>query len=117
VAQLRALIRHLGSKSFPPGRTELNLARGALLRQACASLAPKRASLQEMLLRLTQQPQANLLARKAHSEVFETIADAIKRLDHLELVVDRLEFFPQALDMAVDCAIIDIDLVIIGGIH
>src|SRR5690606_21487897 len=45
------------------------------------------------------------------------IADAIKRFDCVEGVIDFLEFLAQALDVAVDGAVIYIDLVVIGGIH
>src|SRR5271165_4167469 len=47
----------------------------------------------------------------------EPIADAIKGLDHLELVIDNLEFLAQPLDVAVDRAVIDIDLIVIGRVH
>src|SRR5262245_43331011 len=47
----------------------------------------------------------------------KTIADAIKRFDHLEIVVNDLEFLAQTLDVAVDGAIIDIDLIVVGGVH
>src|SRR5580658_3055093 len=47
----------------------------------------------------------------------ETITDAVKCFDHLEVVVDGFEFFAQALDVAVDRAVIDIDLIVIGGVH
>src|SRR5690554_5243857 len=45
------------------------------------------------------------------------IADAIKRFDRVEAVIDFLEFLAQALDVAVDGAVIHIDLIIIGSIH
>src|SRR5262245_33082678 len=47
----------------------------------------------------------------------ETIADAIQRFDHLEIVVNDLEFLAQALDVAVDGAVIHVDLVVIGRVH
>ncbi|SPU62348.1 Uncharacterised protein [Brucella melitensis] len=47
----------------------------------------------------------------------ETITDAVERFDHLEAVVNRLELLAQTLDVAVDGAIIHIDLFIIGRIH
>src|SRR5688500_11659610 len=43
----------------------------------------------------------------------ETVSHPVERLDHIELVVHRLELLPQALDVAVDGAIVDIHLVII----
>src|SRR6185437_7757833 len=47
----------------------------------------------------------------------EAVADAIERLDHLEVVVDHLELLAQPLDVAVDGAVVDIDLVVVGGVH
>src|SRR5580704_682053 len=47
----------------------------------------------------------------------ESVADPVKGLQHVEGVVDLLEFLPQALDVAVDRAVVDIDLIVIGGIH
>src|SRR5690606_28960804 len=47
----------------------------------------------------------------------ETIADAIERFDHFEIVVNRLELLAQTLDMAVNRAVIHIDLLIISRIH
>src|ERR1700731_3678609 len=57
----------------------------------------------------------NLGARA--SSFLEAIADAIKGLDHLEIVIHDLEFLAQALDVAVNRAVVDIDLIIIGRIH
>src|SRR6185437_16737001 len=51
------------------------------------------------------------------SGLLETIADAVQCLDHLEIVVDHLELLAQTLDVAVDGAIVDIDLIVIGRIH
>src|SRR5215472_2315955 len=47
----------------------------------------------------------------------ETVADAIERLDHIEIVVALLEFLAQSLDVAVDRAVVDIDLIVVGGVH
>src|SRR5579875_811107 len=55
-------------------------------------------------------------ARNATS-LLEAIADAVQRLDHLEVLVHELEFLAQPLDMAVDGAVVDIDLIVIGGVH
>src|SRR5476649_2687345 len=46
-----------------------------------------------------------------------TIADAIQRLDGVEIVGHRLELLAQPLDVAVDGAVVDIDLVVIGRVH
>src|SRR6188474_3386573 len=51
------------------------------------------------------------------SGFLEAIADAVQRLDHLEIVVDHLELLAQPLDVAVDGAVVDIDLVVIGRVH
>src|SRR5690242_9663451 len=47
------------------------------------------------------------------SSLLEAISNAIERFDHLEVVVDLLELLAQALDMAVDGPVVDIDLVVI----
>src|SRR3954464_1946535 len=49
--------------------------------------------------------------------LLEPIADAIERFDHVEVVVGPLELLAQALDVAVDGAVVDVDLVVVGGIH
>src|SRR5579862_5837317 len=54
---------------------------------------------------------------KGASRFLETIADAIERLDHLKVVVHDLELLAQALDVAVDGAVVDIDLIVIGRVH
>src|SRR6266550_4238291 len=54
---------------------------------------------------------------KRRSGFLEAIADAVQRLDHLEIVVDHLELLAQPLDVAVDGAVVDIDLVVIGRVH
>src|SRR5215208_7782843 len=51
------------------------------------------------------------------SGFLEAITDAIQRLDHVEGVVHRLELLAQTLDVAVDRAVIHIDLVVVSGIH
>src|SRR5262245_32031321 len=47
----------------------------------------------------------------------EAVADAVKRLDHIERVIDLLEFLAQTLDVTVDRAVIDINLIVVGRIH
>src|SRR5437870_2666001 len=51
------------------------------------------------------------------SAVAVSIADAIEGFDLRELRIDVLEFLAQALDVAVDRPIIDINVLAIGGIH
>src|SRR5215472_12171578 len=53
----------------------------------------------------------------ASSAIAVTVSDAIQRLDLLEIVVHDLELLAQPLDVAVDGAIIDIDVLAIGGVH
>ena len=47
----------------------------------------------------------------------ELIADAVECLDHFEIGFDRLEFLSQSLDVAVDGAVVDIDVIAIGRVH
>src|SRR4029078_10334517 len=62
--------------------------------------------------------QAAQVGRDIKNTLFlKAISDAIERLDHLEIVVNALEFLAQTLDVSVDCPIVDINLVVIGGIH
>src|SRR5438477_13029499 len=49
--------------------------------------------------------------------LLEAVADTVERLDHVEAVVGLLELLAQALDVAVDGAVVDIDLVVVGRIH
>src|ERR1700761_3902244 len=51
------------------------------------------------------------------SDFLEAIAYAVQGLDHLELVIGHFELLAKPLDVAVDGAVIDIDLIIIGSIH
>src|SRR5690348_17199983 len=60
---------------------------------------------------------ARLTAWSRRSDLLETIADAVERLDHVELGVNRLELLAEPLDVAVDGPVVDIDLVVIGRIH
>jgi hypothetical protein len=56
----------------------------------------------------------------ASPQLLEAIADAIERFDHLEIVSrpqSVVELLAQALDVAVDGAVVDIDLIVIGRIH
>ena len=56
--------------------------------------------------------------RKDEMPLFlKPVTHPIKRFDHVEGVVDPSEFLAQALNVAVDCTIIEINLVIVGGIH
>src|ERR1700676_5467370 len=46
-----------------------------------------------------------------------SVTNAIEGLDMAEIVVDHLELLSQPLDVAVDGAIVDIDMLAIGRIH
>src|SRR6185437_11074123 len=51
------------------------------------------------------------------SRLAVAVADAVERFDSVEIVVDDFEFLTQALDVAVDRAVIDIDLIVVGRVH
>src|SRR5579859_3658979 len=51
------------------------------------------------------------------SGFFVSVTNAIEGLDMAEIVVDHLEFLPKPLDVAVDGAIVDVDVLTIGRIH
>src|SRR5579862_925732 len=46
-----------------------------------------------------------------------SVTDTIERLDGIELVTDCLEFLAQSLDMAVDRAVVHVDLVVVSRVH
>src|SRR5262245_13516368 len=73
---------------------------------------------------VSQAPAANrdpsvstAIALPWGSRLLEAIAHAVERLDHVETFIGLLEFLAQPLDVAVDGAVIDIHLVVVGGIH
>src|SRR3954469_23476291 len=47
----------------------------------------------------------------------EAVADAVQGLDHVEAWIDGLELLPQPLDVAVDGAIVHVDLIVVSGVH
>src|ERR1700722_1976413 len=51
------------------------------------------------------------------SGFLEAVSDPVQRFDHFEFVVHDLELLAQPLDVAVDGAIVDVNLVVIGRIH
>ena len=61
--------------------------------------------------------RASSFAAGANSCFSEAVADAIQRFDNLEIGVDYFELLAQPLDVAVDRAIVDINLIVIGGIR
>ena len=58
-----------------------------------------------------------LLVRGRRSYFFETISNAVKRLDHVEVNVACPELLAQSLDVAVDRPVVHIALFAIGYIH
>src|SRR4051812_8189030 len=44
------------------------------------------------------------------------VADAVEGFDHVEVVVHLTELLAHALDVAVDGAVVDIDILAIGGV-
>src|SRR5436305_7151880 len=62
-------------------------------------------------------PRRSTALRPRESAFLEAVADAVERLDHVEVIVGLLELLAQALDVAVNGAVVDIDLVVIGRIH
>src|SRR3982751_6896909 len=55
--------------------------------------------------------------RSASSLLVETISDPIERIDRIECRVDGAELAPDALDVAVDGAVVDINIVVIGDVE
>ncbi len=47
----------------------------------------------------------------------EAVADSVQRFNHIKIEIDHLEFLAKPLDVAVDGAVVNIDLLVIGGIH
>src|SRR4028118_1281105 len=58
------------------------------------------------------------LTERSWSSVFaKAVSDAVERLDPLELGIHHPELAPHPLDVAVDRAIVHVDVVLIGDIH
>src|SRR5690606_19362783 len=55
-------------------------------------------------------------ARKP-SALVVPVADAVEGFDGVELGVDVAEFLAEPLDVAVDCSVVDIDLIVISCVH
>src|SRR5688500_4590239 len=49
--------------------------------------------------------------------LLEAVAHSVQRLDHVKARIDRFEFLAEPFYVAVDGAIVDIDLIVIGGVH
>src|SRR5256885_5020507 len=59
----------------------------------------------------------HLSRRSASSWLVEPVSDAIERVDRVEGGIDGAELAPDALDVAVDGAVVDIDIVAIGDVE
>src|SRR5215468_4554684 len=49
--------------------------------------------------------------------LLEPVTNPIQSFDHIERIFSLLEFFSQALDVAVDGTVVDVHLIVVGGIH
>jgi len=67
--------------------------------------------------RADQSHQGNKGCRSPHLALAKPVAHPIEGLDHVEIIIGGFEFFPQSFDMAVNGAVVHIDLVVIGGVH
>src|SRR5215213_9868513 len=103
-------------------RVRLDDARIAIPRQSARTRTRRRSRLRRrggpaaasMSLRASRlAPGANAKS----SGFLEPIADAVERLDHVEALVDDLELLAQALDVAVDGAVVHVNLIVIGRVH
>src|SRR5213079_2769145 len=57
-------------------------------------------------------------ARSAGWSAFAvSVTDAIEGFDRVEIGVDLAELLAHALDVAVDRAVVDVDLIVVGGVH
>src|SRR6186713_2583534 len=62
-------------------------------------------------------PVSIAIACPRRSRLLEAIANAVECLDHVEVVIGLLELLAQPLDVAVDGAVVDVHLVVVGGVH
>src|SRR4029077_11254996 len=56
-------------------------------------------------------------SREAGSAIAVSITDAIEGFDLREIRVDGLELLAEPLDVAVDCSVVDIDVLAVSRIH
>ena len=49
--------------------------------------------------------------------LLEPVTHPIECFDHIKRIFSLLELFAQALDVAVDCTVIDVYLIVVGCIH
>src|SRR4051812_14923235 len=50
------------------------------------------------------------------SVLLVAVADAVERLDIVEVVINRAELLADALDVAVDCPVVDVDVLAVCGV-
>src|SRR5919107_3443393 len=69
-------------------------------------------------MRWRSDSRRDQLSRRSLSSLLgKAVSDAVERLDRVEVAVDLAELAPHALDVAVDGAVVDIDVVLIGDVH
>src|SRR5215210_2344748 len=56
-------------------------------------------------------------AKAEGSPFLEAVSDPVQRLDHLEARIDDLELLAQPLDVAVDGAVVHVNLIVVSGVH
>src|SRR3954464_9719111 len=106
-------------------RVRLDDARSVIARQSARARTMRRSRLRRrgepaasMSLRASRlAPGANAKGSAKGSGFLETVADAVERLDHVEALVDDLELLSQPLDVAVDGAVVHVDLIVVGRVH
>src|SRR5215472_16699374 len=86
----------------PPGRAA---------NAAAAARAGRRSCCRDVLQRSWHAPWRTRLP------LFETIADPIEGLDHFEFGLDHFELLAKPLDVAVDSAVVNVDLIVVGRVH
>src|SRR5687768_15663826 len=70
------------------------------------------------MIRWRSDSRRDQLSRSSRSSLLgKAVPDPVERLDRLELAVGLAELAPHPLDVAVDGAVVDIDVVLIGDVH
>src|SRR6476469_2133792 len=85
-------------------------------------MAPKRMATAKMFTARMRWRSVSLLVQPRNRPTLRSlfgkaVADAIERFDPVEAVVDGAELAAHALDVAVDRAVVDIDVVLIRDVH
>jgi hypothetical protein len=86
----------------------------ALARKAACQIRPRRRSFQ--FFRAAPR-NAAIGTEPTGSKFFEAVTKPVKRLDHIERIVDSPQLPAQSFDVAVDGAIIDVALLVIRRVH